>query len=386
MAAQVEVPDGYRVVTLVGQESGGTPQIVQLDGTGRIVAVIQGEIEGITGNITVDQSSSVRQVQGIDGSTLRTVKLDANGQLIMVPRGQSGNYMSVDASGFLTSVMKGDYTGTPTTLAVDSSGNIVAVIKGNYAGALKTVATDADGRMLMIPYDPDDIWGNAIGTGNAEVIATLTPAKRYDRRGNVIFWDTFEHGLRAWAVAKTGTGADVCLSTEYVRDGSYSVRLRGGSDSSMLATIAKRTPMPALQRVGLEASWCWGDNADYIALWLYYRYNNVRYTAQVRWVNSTQDFEYYDSAGAWQDIEIGKTIGTDERDWQIMKLVIDLTTHKYVRAFLNDEEYDLSGIAYYSTALAAENTMEAAVLLISTAGNNAEAWVDSVIYTENEPA
>jgi len=386
MVAQVEVPDGYRVVTLVGQESGGTPQIVQLDGAGRIVAVIQGEIEGITDHITVDQSSAVRQIQGTDGSTLKTVKLDANGQLIMVPRGQSGNYMSVDASGFLTSVMKGDYTGTPTTLAVDSSGNIVAVIKGEYSGSLKTLATDADGRLQIVPYDPDDIWGNAIGTGNAEVIASLTPAKRYDRRGAVAFWDDFEQGLSPWYTQASAGGGYVSLSSVRSHHGTYSVRLHAAGTLSQFARILKGLPRNVGGNLGLETAFCWVDTIDYVYIGIYWTTGSVAYSAQVRWEGTGTSFEYLNNAAGYTDIDASKSLLLDLRYWHIFKLVVDTDNNKYVRAFLDNEEYSLANISVYSAVSATAPSVYVDVWADAPAAGAVDVWADSVVFTQAEPA
>jgi len=89
----------------------------------------------------------------------------------------------------------GDYSGTPTLIAVDADGNIIVVMKGEYEGSLKTVAVDEGGRILMIPTDPADIWGNAISIGLGELIAALSVAKRFDKRGSVLFLEDFENGL-----------------------------------------------------------------------------------------------------------------------------------------------------------------------------------------------
>lgn len=386
MVAQVEVPDGYRVVTLVGGESDGTPQIVQLDGTGRIVAVIQGEIEGITGPVDVSQTNSVRQIQGTDGSTLRTVKLDANGQIIMVPRGQSGNYMSVDASGFLTSVMKGDYTGTPTTLAVDSSGNIVAVIKGDFGGSLKTLATDDAGRLLIVPYDPDDIWGNAVGMGNAELAATLTPCKRYDRRGNVVWWTGFEQGIGEVVTAAVGTGAVICLSSYRCLTGPYSCKIRAGSDSLHKGTLTRFLPFPVAGKMGVETAFSIDTDAQSIMIALYFD-DGVHYGyGELLWEESTDDLKVRTGVSTWTTVDANRNLYTNLNTFHKMKVVMDFSAWKYVRANVNEESYDLSAYSMYNTNTISEGLSFAQVEFIGESGKNAVCYIDDLILTQNEPA
>jgi hypothetical protein len=386
MVAQVEVPDGYRVVTLVGVETDGTPRVVQLDGTGRIVAVIQGEIEGITGNVTVDQSDSVREVQGSDGATLRTVALDANGQLIMVPRGQSGNYMSVDASGFLTAVMKGEYSGSPTTLAVDSSGNIVAVVQGNYGGTLKTLTTDANGRLQIVPYDPDDIWGNAVAMGNAELAAVMSPAHRYDRRGNILLVDSFEDGLVRWYSGLAGTGSSIALSSYRARTGAYSAKVTGGSDGPALAYLSLSMPYPKLSRCGLEFSFELYGQPTAIELELFQFNGTTVYRPMVKWTYSTGNVDYLDSDNSWQSIDTGVNLSVSARAFHTLKMVYDMSAHEYVRLLLEDTEYPLTDIGVHSAANAANPAISVLIYVYSSAGSNKYAYIDDVIVTQNEPA
>ena len=385
MAAQVEVPDGYRVVTLVGVESDGTPQVVQLDGTGRIVAVIQGEIEGITGPVDVTQTDSVREIQGSDGSTLRTVKLDANGQIIMVPRGQSGNYMSVDASGFLTSVMKGEYSGTPTTLAVDSSGNIVAVVKGDYGGVPKTLTTDADGRLQIVPYDPDDIWGNAIALGNAELAAVISPAHRYDRRGNLVLLDDFSGGLQGWIAAYTGTGGAAVVSTVAARSAPYSIKLTTGQNAAGNANISKYWPKPSTGRLGLEVSFAAVSTDPEVRL-RFYHYDGANYHLfSIKYDFTDQDLQYLDNAAAWHTVASSLAFYPNYTSFNTMKLVVNLANNTYERAMMNSGEYDLAGIDALTVVSATAPYLAFVVFADGDNSANYTVYIDDVILTQNEP-
>jgi hypothetical protein len=294
--------------------------------------------------------------------------------------------MSVDASGFLTAVMKGTYSGSPVTLAVDGDGNIVAVMKGEYAGTLKTMATDAEGRVIMIPTDPADVWGNAIGTGNAEVIASLTPAKRYDRRGNVVFWDTFTDGLAPWFTQASAGGGAVVLSSVRSMEGAYSVKLTAAGTFSQLARILKGMPRNVGGNLGLQASFCWEDDIDYIMLGVYWTTGTTSYGAEVRWEATGTSFEYLNSAGGWTDIDSSKPLYIDLSYWHTLKLVVDTDTGQYIRAFCDNEEYDLSGTACYSQASGSAPATWIDIWADGFDGSSVDVWVDSVVYTQNEPA
>ncbi len=142
-------PDWTRAFLLLGKY-GETYLPVLLDASGNLYAVFKGD-------------------KG--GGDLVNIKVDANGQLIMIPRGQNGNYLVVDASGYLTTVIKGD-----------------------YAGALRTVKLDDQGRLSAFVIDSQDAWGQMLQVGNAELAARLGSIVRFDKRGIVMLMDNFDSG------------------------------------------------------------------------------------------------------------------------------------------------------------------------------------------------
>lgn len=326
----IEVPDWYRTVALVGVDGSGEPHVVLLDTAGNLVAVMKGD----------------------DSGTLRSIAVDGGGQMYTLIKGSDGEDIAVDASGNLAALMKGVDGVTLRTVAVDGDGNLVAVIKGDDAGTLRTASVNVDGRFEIVPYDPEDVWGNALGMGNAELASILTPCKRFDRRGNVIFWDSFEDGLGGWKSSLLGTGASVKLSSVRSSQGAYSVALTGGSDGSRSAFISRYLNFPSTTRHGVEVAIAWEDDVEYIQIDLGFRDGTNYYGSSVEYAVATEDYEYKDSAGFFQDIDASKPLYNLDYLFHRFKFVIDTSTQKYVRAFLDDEEYDLSDIGIQSSATA----------------------------------
>lgn len=386
MVDQIEVPDGVRAIHLVGQDGSGNPYVVLVDTTGRLVAVIQGEISGITDNVTVEQDAKDREIQGADGATLRTVAVDASGQIIMVPRGQSGNYMDVDSSGYLTSVMKGLEGATLRSIAVDGSGHLIAVIQGDDGGTLRTAAVNADGRFQIVPHDPEDVWGNALGMGNAELAAILSPAKRFDRRGNVIYVNSFEHGLGGWTTNLQGAGAAIALTAVEGRTGAYSVKVTGGSDGAQFASMVRIFPYPRGGKVGLEVSFSIPLDVDKVQIYQLLYTGSAQVHGSIRYDHQNGKVEYLDSANAWQTLDAAKQITGFGALFSTVKLVINLTDAKYERALLNDEEYDMTGYAMRSVAAGIDPSWYNYIYCHSQAAQNNYIHIDDVILTQNEPA
>jgi len=149
--------DWTNAVTIIAVKPDGTLTPVKINAEGRLEAVILGELEGIVGDVTVLQDDPTRDIQGIDGATLRTVVVDGSGQLIMVPRGNTGNYVAVDADGNMSSIIQGLDGATLRTVAVDGAGNMVARIIGMDGVTARDVAVDGSGRLIMTPVSDTGI-------------------------------------------------------------------------------------------------------------------------------------------------------------------------------------------------------------------------------------
>jgi hypothetical protein len=364
IVAVIEVPDWYRTVALIGVDSSGDPHVVLLDSAGNIVAVMKGD----------------------DSGTLRSIKVDSTGQMYTLIKGSGGENIAVDAAGNLSALMKGIEGATLRTVAVDASGNIVAVIKGDYAGTLKTLATDDDGRLLIVPYDPDDIWGEAIAMGNAELAACITVAHRFDRRGNVVFMDDFGTGYSNWIGAFSGTGGANTVSAITSRSGSYSILLTTGKVAGGNASLSKYWPRSSTGRLGFEVSFA--PTTDNPTFRIDFRhYDGAKYHIfSVRYDYPNDKLQYLDDAAAWQDVATSLAFYPNRTSFNTIKVVCDLSDNTYERVMMNDAEYDLSGIDTKEVVSVTAPYLSLVVLADGDASNNYLVYVDDVILTQNEPA
>lgn len=400
-------PDWTQVTWLIGNYE-GTPTLVAVDDQGRLYAVLYGTIS-VEGEVDVTQAEKDREIQGSDGATLRTiavdelgriitlikgvhngtltpVAVDAGGQIYTLVKGSGGEDIAVDAAGNLSAVMKGIDGVTLRTVAVDEDGNIVGVFKGLYDTTLKTLKVDADGRLIAVLSDPADVWGTFREMGLAEVAAILTPCNRYDRRGDIIFWDSFENGLVGWGNIKFGTGAEVTHSARYSRNGAFSVKVAPGSVANDYALIFRFLPYSKLSTGGFEISFNYGSSISLAGIW-YRLYDSTNYyEGRLEWDLPNTTLKYYDSEGNYQDLLTGLNTYTGPDLFHTLKLVIDWNTKKYVRGFFNEHEVDMSAYSLYSTASALAPHIKCFFSVISAGGASHPCWVDDAIITTNEPA
>uniref|UniRef100_A0A6M3XXY5 Uncharacterized protein n=1 Tax=viral metagenome TaxID=1070528 RepID=A0A6M3XXY5_9ZZZZ len=234
--------------------------------------------------------------------------------------------------------------------------------------------------------DPTDIWGNVVGMGLAELAAVICPAKRFDRRGNLILWDNFEFGLARWDVTEGGTLAEVSLSTTIITSGGYSVKLTAGSDGLQYARIRHRHLHPVAGRVGVEISFTLHTNTSKMRFWLQFfdGINQQAYAIQYDAVANT--LSYKTTAGAWTTFVADLDLPYLDTLFHTLKFVVDIENQKYVRCLFNRNEYDLLTYVPHITTDTTLESMMIAIEHISKAGTNPHSYVDDLILTQNEPA
>ena len=154
----MELPDWLRGIILLGHD-GEEYRVVSLDEDGQLGVVLKAAAEvTIPGDVSVDQNDSIREMQGVEGVTLRTVAVDADGQIIMVPRGSTGNYMAVDANGYLGAILKAAAEVTiPGDVNVTQEAS-TREMQGAEGVTLRTVAVDANGQIIMVPRGASGVY------------------------------------------------------------------------------------------------------------------------------------------------------------------------------------------------------------------------------------
>lgn len=247
----------------------------------------------------------------------------------------------------------------------------------------------------------DNMWqGQKRGAVRAvhdlgELAARLGSANVYERRGDVVFMDSFEHGLVHWTTASFGSGSGLSISQFRTRTGGHAVKLTPGTDSSRLAQLYRiLAPLPTSDATypgwGLEFSFVPHEDMAYTT-WHLYRYTGATvYMFRARYDHASQEVQYQNAASAWVVLASALDLHSPvSYQFSTGKLVVDPTTNTYMRFLLNDTEYTaVAGVA----PLSASNSQPAGMYVEISAeaqaslGSAPSTYVDDVILTQNEPA
>ena len=361
-----EVGQAYVAVDASGQiimvPRGQSGYYLNVDANGYMGAILKAAADvNVQGSVPVDQNSAVREVQGADGETLRTVVVDANGQMIMVPRGQSGYYMSVDASGYLT-----------------------AVLKGLYSGELNTIAVDTNGRIEAFGLDGEDQWGQVLKTGNSDLAARLGSPVNWDWRGSVIYTHDFSMGKGPVFTSLSGTGAAAAIDPTYGGYGGYALKLTGGSDATRFSRFGLSIGTNPSDRIGGAVRFSIADNTGYVELRLHAYVGATSPWAYVRLDVANGQIQLYNSVGSW--VNVGAvTVNKEAFTYSWFKLVVNQTTKMYERVLYNKTEVDISAYGCPIVETTDDGSMLFCLFNYSRSGQNDVVYVDQIILTVNEP-
>lgn len=242
-----------------------------------------------------------------------------------------------------------------------------------------------------MPHGTPDWWGVERTTtvhlmqDAAELAARLQSEVAYDRRGRVVMIEDFENGYKTWTVAKSGTGADAHITATTSFSGAYSLEIIGGSDGGKYTRVYRWVPTYVLGPIGLSVVFAHSLHVDRFEMHLWVRTGPMLYQGGWRFDHTNLNIDYLDSAGVWQTVDNNKDLVTGPKHWHALKVVLDSSTGKYIRGLVNEDQHDLSTYALRSWAAAEPTYIIAEFYAYSEAGFNADAYIDDVILTVDEP-
>lgn len=218
-----------------------------------------------------------------------------------------------------------------------------------------------------------------------ELAARLWSPVTFDRRGNVVFMDTFQDGLNKWHLGDLYENAEVHLSVVKALVGAYSARLITPDSDTLFVWIARDFQPTVESKIGAEYSYQIIDSEVDFVVGISHYTGSDEYSYNIKFDTSAGKLYYQASNGDWVEAETGLVAGTAPTCWNTMKLVVDLSAKEYVRAVFNDTTVPLAGLVCPHTTIGSEAALYSHVRGHGDVSQTYTAYVDRVIITQNEP-
>lgn len=223
-------------------------------------------------------------------------------------------------------------------------------------------------------------------TDLSEAVARLESIVTFDRRGDVVYLDSFEAGLAGCFGTLYGLGAVIDIQVGKARNGGCCAKLTTGSTLGRAARLERLQPYPALSNMGFEFSFTVPVDTQSVEISLGTRAVGTVYQGAVIYDPVGENLFYRDVAGVIQLIASSVETYTSDYCFNTIKLVVDFMTNTYVRVIVNDQSFDLTGLAVWTYAFAGSPILDCFAYVDGVAATNAVYYIDDFIITQNEPA
>jgi len=261
---------------------------------------------------------------------------------------------------------------------------------GNFTEVIKMVKLHSSSMFIK---DPVDVFGNETTIGLVEhAVRTHAPPLLCDGRGAIKFYDDYEQPTTKFSNVSVGSST-AARSIDTCRVGSFSMKLTTGATTDDLIRCVYYTNGLNKDRIGCGTSFAPGDTPtsmenSYLSILLGYDDDAVYHYGELRLDSELGKIQIYNSAGTYTDIAtISQTVGlfSNKNRWADIKLVMNVSTNKYVRAILYGIEYDISDYNIYTSASVAPRKVQGSIEIKTKEAVTHAVYVDNFIITENEP-
>jgi hypothetical protein len=225
-------------------------------------------------------------------------------------------------------------------------------------------------------YGMDDMGELAVRMGSPVM---------WDRRGDVILFDSFEGGGVQSFSGTTGVGdyyrtrAGVSVHGPLAR---Y-FYLAGAVNSD--GYVSWYCTPTSIMVNGFEASVGYDQNIDHFGIALSYLDGANEYRASVHYFPATDVLAYQTGAAAWTTFATNVALWLVLHPFHVFKVVVDFDNLQFVRAIVNDVTYDLLGIGLYTRGQMVGPCLQGRVHFVSDQVGLSECAVDRAVLTHNEP-
>lgn len=205
------------------------------------------------------------------------------------------------------------------------------------------------------------------------------------RSGNVIFQDGFRHGLAPFKTVVSPSGGSVSIYAESALSFGECAKLTPQAIAGATAQLVRYLAPSVINRLGFEFAFAF-PNADGQIVLSVHGDNNNGFSRT--WAKLDSDGTYYQYNGAtssYDEIGTYKAVPGEKYHFGHFKLVIDYSTKKLVKGYLNAQSFDLSHLALKQDLSGVGKRIDIEFQAYDDTNNGHSTLIDNIIVTVNEP-
>ena len=218
-----------------------------------------------------------------------------------------------------------------------------------------------------------------------EVASRLGSIDTYDKRGDVIYLDDFEAPVLKAEYDESVAGGSAILDSENVKTQAQSVKLTSPAGAGESCTLRFPVVVQAALQMGAEIHFSNLSTNCFLAWEIAWATGALFYLANIKLDPVANKLYYYDSTGAYQELDDIETPRQKPHLFHVLKLVADFDSGQYTRLQYDNREYDLTAYAMQVSALVVSPYIPCLLTLHNLGALAGEVWLDNFILTQAEP-
>jgi hypothetical protein len=224
----------------------------------------------------------------------------------------------------------------------------------------------------------------ASSVDNRDIVTAILRQGSADARGRLLFVDTFANGLSGWEAVHAGDAKDPEVRVDVVELPPASAYFDAGTVGGGGSGVLQRSLVIGdVTRVGVELGVRTGQIPPDYTLQVTTEGIDVKYTGAILVSVAGSNIQLLTPTG-YELIVNPAPVGFDTA-WMIVKLVVDQTTGKYVRAVVGQLEINLEAYDMQTLIVPGNGRVSVDVKCAATNGTSLPGIIGHVFVTVDEP-
>lgn len=226
---------------------------------------------------------------------------------------------------------------------------------------------------------------SAVEIDQSELAVRLGFPDGFEGLGRAIFFELFETDLGGWEQIGSGTFNGASIQTNRYFWKPASVRVEPGTTLSENSRIQKVVPRMVARTMGLAVIFSLTTDDTDIQLRLDVNDSVLPDGYRVRVIGSSGVVAVLDSSSVYQTLATVGNMGSQARDWQYLKMIVDVENRVYKTVQFNEQRLDAS--AHNPPTISTTDPPSIIINLYAEddTGNGEQAYFDSVVLTVDDP-
>jgi hypothetical protein len=218
----------------------------------------------------------------------------------------------------------------------------------------------------------------------AEMAVRLGSWDTNDRRGNVLYQDSFENGLAGWALGVLIGVADVFPVAAPVHGGALAITIKTDAVAGAATAFGRCIGLPIITKMGLEIAFCMPTDVQDVGLYLTVHTVARTWYFITHWRQDLGQLRVLNDVGAQQTVASPGVCYVAAPTFYVLKMVVDPVAGRYTRLLFNADEYDASAITPWNVAPVLAPVCQIGLTAASNVAVSKEVIFDDFILTMNE--